>query len=113
MVTLACSPYIGVDGAGFWVSLVVFLLLKPLAYYGFIQAFRFRVSRPIPMTFRQAFRLTIARAGLGILFFAVGAAVVVISRSTTVLAWSWLYLYLGRGAPRAANWPHSSPLVSA
>ena len=96
MATVACGPYIGVDATGFWVSLAVFLLLKPLAYYGFIQAFRFRVSRPIPMTFRQAVRLTVARAGLGILFFAIGAAVVVASRSTTVLAWSWLYLYLGR-----------------
>ena len=55
------GPYI--DETGLWVSIAIIILFKPLAYYGFIQAFRFRVSRPIPMTFKKAFMLTLFRAG--------------------------------------------------
>ena len=48
-LTLACGPYI--SETEFWVSLSIFLFFKPLAYYAFIQAFRYRVSAAIPMTF--------------------------------------------------------------
>ena len=96
--TLACGPYIPLDTVGAWVSIAVFLLFKPAAYYGFIQAFRYRVSRPIPMTFGLAAKLTLARTALGVLLFALGTAVVwaIGSGSGSVLAWSWLYLYTAR-----------------
>ena len=96
MITLACGPYINVDGVSLWVSITVFLLFKPLAYFGFIQAFRYRVVGPVPMTYRRAMLLTVVRAGLGILIFAIGAGLVVLTGSDAVLAWSWVYLYLSR-----------------
>ena len=40
---LACGPYFGPDGLV--VSGIIFLVLKPLAYFAFIQAFRYRVAR--------------------------------------------------------------------
>jgi hypothetical protein len=95
---VGCGPYLDLEGTSLWVAITAFLVLKPLAYFGFIQAFRYRVSRPIPMTIGQALKLTAARAGLGIAFFAAGAAAVVFSGSTSVLMWSWLYLYLARAA---------------
>ena len=88
------------DTAGAWVSIVVFFLFKPAAYYGFIQAFRYRVSRPIPMTFGQDAKLTVALAVLGVLLFAIGAAIVWAGGRDGLLVWSWLYLY----AARAAAW---------
>lgn len=94
--TLACGPFI--TQTGLWAAVVVFFVLKPAAYFGFIQAFRYRVCRSIPMTFAGAARLTLARAALGVGLFAVGAAVVVATESPAVAAWSWLYLYAGRAA---------------
>ena len=95
-LTLACGPYIALDGPRLWMALVTFLALKPVAYFAFIRAFRYRVNRPIPMSFRRAAMLALARAGLGVVLLAVGAAAVMITGSDTVLALSWLYLYTGR-----------------
>ncbi len=95
---LACGPYISFDQPSVWASIVVFFVLKPVAYFGFIQAFRYRVSRPIPMTFGRAAKLALFRAGLGVVLVGLGAAVVLTTRSEALLAWSWLYLYAGRGA---------------
>jgi hypothetical protein len=81
------------------VSLILFVLIKPLTYFAFIQAFRYRVSRAIPMRFSQAIMLTLARAGLGIvivggggfLFLAMGAR-----ESSILLPISWVFLYAER-----------------
>ncbi len=93
-LTLACGPYF--SPAGLVVSAAVFLLVKPAVYYAFIQAFRYRVSRPIPMTVRQAVKLTAARAGLGLVLVGGGALVVYFSQSTLLTQVSWIYLYLAR-----------------
>lgn len=95
-LTLGCGPYLALDEPQAWMALVTFLVLKPVAYFGFIGAFRYRVNRPVPLTFGQTAKLTLARAGLGVLLFAVGAGVVMAVGSAMLLAWSWLYLYVGR-----------------
>lgn len=92
--TLACGPYFA-EGA-LTVSLVIFLVIKPLAYFAFIQAFRYRVSRPIPMRFRQAALLTLERAGLGIGLGALGVGLLWLARSDALWAFSWIYLYAER-----------------
>jgi hypothetical protein len=98
--TLACGPYIDPADPSFWVPVATYLLLKPLAYFAFIQAFRYRVSRAIPMSFRRAAGLALLRAGLGVAFFAAGAAIVIAARSDAVLVASWAWLY----AERLASW---------
>ena len=90
-ILLACGPFF--DESGFVASLIVLLLIKPLAYFAFTQAFRFRVSRPIPMRFRHAAVLTVARTALGLLFIGSGALVLYLINSDGLLAWSWVYLY--------------------
>ena len=60
---LACGPYF--DSGGMIASLVIFLLIKPYAYFAFIRAYRYRVSRAIPMTNKQAVKLAALRAILG------------------------------------------------
>jgi len=64
MLTLACGPFFSELGAG--VSLATLLLVKPLTYVAFIQAFRFRVSREIPMGFGRAAALAGIRALAGL-----------------------------------------------
>src|SRR5262245_26198502 len=98
-LTLACGPYFDETGAA--ISLLLFLVVKPLAYFAFIQAFRYRVSRPIPMRFSQAVTLTLWRAGLG--FGIVGAWALLIylaqpngRAAEALLPLSWLYLYAER-----------------
>jgi hypothetical protein len=93
-MTLACGPYF--DEGGFVGSVVLFLLVKPLAYFAFIQAFRYRVSRPIPMRFGTAVGLTLMRAGLGIALTGIAAAVLVASHSEVLWTVSWIYLYAER-----------------
>lgn len=97
-MTLACGPYF--DEAGMAMSLVIFLAVKPLAYFAFIQAFRYRVNRPVPMRFRHAAKLALARAVLGIVL--VGpVALLVASSGVGELVWmSWVYLY----AERVFSW---------
>jgi hypothetical protein len=97
-LTLACGPYF--DETGFWASVVLFAIVKPLAYFAFIQAFRYRVSRPFPMKFSQAAKLTAMRAGLGIGFTAIGALFFFSLARTGggdgILAMSWVFLYAER-----------------
>jgi len=64
MLTLACGPYFSTTGA--LVSLFVLLLVKPATYFAFIQAFRYRVTRDLPMSTRQALGLTAARTFIGV-----------------------------------------------
>lgn len=96
-LTLACGPYF--DDSSLLVSLLLFLLIKPLTYFAFIQAFRYRVSREIPMRFRQAFLLTLARTGLGIAIVGGGAWLMLAAggrESSLLLPLSWVYLYAER-----------------
>ena len=91
---LACGPYF--DETGFVTSIVLFLAIKPLAYFAFIQAFRYRVNRPIPMRMRQAVALAGARAGLGIVLTGIGAAALTVLKNEEWLMISWIYLYAER-----------------
>lgn len=91
---LACGPYF--DETAITASIVLFLLIKPLAYFGFIQAFRYRVSRPIPMRFRQAVFLTFLRTVLGFVATALGALVVASSHDGSMFIAGWVFLYVER-----------------
>ena len=64
MFTLACGPFFSTTGLA--VSLFVLLVVKPATYFAFIQAFRYRVSRDVPMSMRQALGLTAARTLIGV-----------------------------------------------
>jgi hypothetical protein len=88
---LACGPYFAPGGVE--ASLLIFLVLKPLAYYAFIQAFRYRVNRPIPMSFGKAAKLAALRAGIGVLLVGLGAAALAGIGSDRLWRLSWIYLY--------------------
>lgn len=89
---LACGPYFAEDG--FVGSIILFLLVKPLAYFAFIQAFRYRVSPSIPMRFSQAAQWAVLRAMLGLMFITAGAFVLFeFNHDRTLWQWSWVYLY--------------------
>jgi len=88
---LACGPYFAPGGLES--SLLIFLVLKPLAYYAFIQAFRYRVSRSIPMSVGKAVKLAALRTLLGILLVGLAAAALVGLGSDTLWKLSWIYLY--------------------
>lgn len=95
--TLACGPFFNCGGA--LLSVVILLMFKPLAYYAFIQAFRYRVSRPIPMSVAQAVKLAGVRAGLGFVLVGAGAFCFYqweLSYGGDFWAYSWVYLYLER-----------------
>lgn len=99
-LTLACGPYF--DEGGAVGSLVIFLLIKPLAYFAFIQAFRYRVNRPIPMRFSQAVRLTATRVGLSLAFVSVWIGIIAMAGQGPgtsegfLLIASWVFLYFER-----------------
>jgi hypothetical protein len=101
-ITLACGPYF--DETGLWLTLLLLIVIKPLAYFAFIQAFRYRVSRPYPMLFSQAAKLTAMRSGLGLVLTAIGGVLFVgiaqTSETPALLALSWLFLY----AERVFSW---------
>ena len=63
MTILACGPFFSTTGAA--VSLFVLLVVKPATYFAFIQAFRYRVSRDLPMSFRRAVWMAAARTLIG------------------------------------------------
>lgn len=96
---LACGPYLRFADKGLEVVAVMFLIIKPLAYYAYIRAFRYRVSRNIPMPIMQAAKLTLYRTLLGVVLVGGGTALFLSMGSTglmPVLAGSWLYLYGSR-----------------
>jgi len=97
-LTLACGPYLPFDEGRFWMVVVTFTLLKPVAYFAFIHAFRYRVNRPVPMSFRRAAMLALARAGLGLLLLGVAVTALLTTGNESLLMWSWFYLYGGRAA---------------
>lgn len=91
---LACGPYF--EPSGLVASFVLFLLIKPLSYYAYIRAFRFRVCSAIPMTVKQAVGLAAIRAALGLVLVGGGAwAIANWSLSQGLLA-GWIFLYIAR-----------------
>ncbi len=89
---LACGPYF--ETSGLVASLVIFILIKPIAYFAFIQAYRYRVSRAIPMPFSKAAKLAALRAVLGVVL--VGGGTWVLAGIDNHLIASWIYLYVAR-----------------
>lgn len=124
---LACGPFIRLSDTGLWVAGLVLLLIKPLAYLAFILAFRYRVSRPIPMPFKTALKLMLWRVALGVVVVVVGAVGIMLINDDRVLPLSWVYLYGGRALAwwwvgaggaglvgrRLAGWIISGTLINA
>lgn len=90
---MACGPYF--ESSGLIATMVIFLLIKPLAYFAFVQAYRYRVSKVRPLTIRQVIGLAILRSLLGLIFVGGGALLLAISQIASGL-YSWAYLYLSR-----------------
>ncbi|MCZ6698497.1 MAG: hypothetical protein O7D94_06135, partial [Planctomycetota bacterium] len=80
-MAVACgSPF---ELSGLVTALTVFLIAKPLGYYAFIQAFRYRVIGRTPMTHGRAAKLAGIRAALG-LIPAFGVALILTMESESV-----------------------------
>jgi len=76
MPTLACTTLACTEAYHFEQilrSLQVYLILKPLSYFAFIQAFRFRVAGETPMSYPKAFGLAVVRAVLGLMVIGTSA----------------------------------------
>ena len=95
---LACGPYF--DEAGLVASLALLLLIKPLSYYAYVSAYRYRVCAAIPMTVRQAVWLAFLRAVLGLVLVGGGALLMNMATHQSGELISWIYLY----AARIAAW---------
>ena len=72
MLTLACGPYF--SSTGIVGSILLLTLGKPLVYWFFILAFRYRVSTPTPMSRHRAGFLALLRALIGIGVIGLSAA---------------------------------------
>lgn len=94
--TLACGPWFNVDEVGTVASLVMFLLIKPLAYFAFIQAFRYRVSRAIPMTRGQAVKLAALRMVMGVTLIGGGTVALMVLGLSRSDVPAIAYLYASR-----------------
>ena len=104
MSVLACGPFFSTTGAV--VSLFILLAVKPATYFAFIQAFRYRVRRDVPMSFKQALCLTIARTLVGAaLIGGVALAAGVVSRSAgTSSDYQVVYLWGFLAVERLGLW---------
>jgi hypothetical protein len=91
---LACGPYFKPEGL--LLSAVVLVLLKPLAYFAYILAFRYRVAREIPMTIRQAAGLAVLRTLVGIVLIGGGTLVFAQLANRGGIFVPWGYLVLSR-----------------
>lgn len=91
---LACGPYF--EPGGLILSAGMLLVIKPLSYFAFIQAFRYRVAREIPMTLKQAVGLTVLRTLVGVLFIGGGTFVFARMSNGAGLLIPWLYLIVSR-----------------
>lgn len=93
----------------------------PLVYFAFIQSFRYRVSRPIPMKFRHALRLTFYCLLLGIAICALSFGVmglglelsIVFLFCARIFCW-WLVGAKGAGlvGRRLLGWIISGTLIN-
>ncbi len=78
---------------------MIFLVVKPLAYFAFIQTFRYYVARAIPMTFRRAAGLALLRSVIGVVLIGGGAYLILCFTEATrrnLESLSWMYLYAAR-----------------
>lgn len=91
---LACGPYFTPDGMV--TSLAIFLVIKPFAYFAYVRAFRYRVSREIPMTHGQAVKLALLRAVVGVVLVGGGAWCLAVMGQPLGGALPWGYLYGAR-----------------
>jgi hypothetical protein len=99
---LACGGFtIGsfLDKDAGTIALLIFGVY-PLVYFAFIHSFRYRVSRPIPMKFRHALRLTMYCLLLGIAICALSFGVNLLGargpRGVPFVLLSILFLYCAR-----------------
>jgi predicted RNA-binding Zn-ribbon protein involved in translation (DUF1610 family) len=99
---LACGPYFSDLSLG--MTLAALLFFKPLTYFAFIQAFRYRVSRDVPMRFSKAAKLAALRTVIGLGMAALAGLLLVGGGGLkgTVMAWpvAWGVLI----AERATAW---------
>jgi hypothetical protein len=103
MLPLACGPFFSTTGLA--VSLFVLLVVKPATYFAFIQAFRYRVARDVPMSFRQALGLTAARTLIGAALIAgVALAATLLFRSPLAPGHREAALWAVLAAERLALW---------
>lgn len=91
---LACGPMFSEIGMG--TSLIVLLIVKPITYFAFIQAYRYRVSAHIPMTYGRAAGLALIRALVGVAIIGGSAWAIVGSGDGGALAFAWPVLILER-----------------
>jgi hypothetical protein len=97
--TLACGPYF--EPSGLVMSAAIFVLFKPLAYFAFVQTFRYRVSRAIPMRIGQAAWLAVLRTLVGLLLIGGGTIGFLALGADRRGMMAWIYMY---GARVAAWW---------
>ncbi len=91
---LGCGPYF--EPSGLVMSIAIFVAIKPLAYFAFIQSFRYRVARAIPMRRGQAAKLAALRAVLGFVLIG-GGAWALANIGIRGESWpAWVYLYVAR-----------------
>jgi hypothetical protein len=127
MTTLACGPFFST--VGLCVSLLVLLIVKPATYFAFIQAFRFRVSRDVPMSFKRAVGLTVTRTLVGAALIGGVAATASLIRSSAAAPayqgailwgalvaerlglWLCLGIYAGVRSRRLAGWTLSGVCI--
>ena len=91
---LACGPYFG--EMNIVASLVTFVLVKPIAYFLYVRAFRYRVSAAIPMSGGRAAMLAFQRMLLGIFLIGGGSWCFVFLTGTSTVLLAWVYLYVAR-----------------
>jgi hypothetical protein len=87
---LACGPFFHEDSVA--ASAVMLLAVTPLAYFGFIQAFRYRVARGEPLSYGKAVELALLRSALAIVFIVPAAVVLFNADSEALWMLSWVYL---------------------
>lgn len=120
---LACGPFFSQEGV--YASIFVLLAVKPLTYVAFVQAFRYRVSSPQPMTPKRAVVIAGVRAVVGLVLVAALYATLAIAGPGEWLSWSALmaeravaWLVIGRclahlRGRRLAGWTISGTAIDA
>lgn len=92
---LACGPYFDYFGLG--ASILVLLIAKPITYYAFITAFRFRVNRWVPLGVDDAVYYAVIRAIIGLVVIGACAGVLVkLAGTDSLLQIGWVVLLAER-----------------
>jgi len=93
--SLACGIYFP-STSTILTAATIFVVMKSLVYFAFVRAFRYRVNRTIPMTTRQALKLAILRALLGVGLIGGGAYFCRRLNITGDRIEPWIYMYAAR-----------------